>query len=318
MSWVFDAPTGVYKDHALSSKIREEAAADTLFSRFVSPERGYGKGKGQSVTITRVMQLPVAGKVSELDRLPTGRPAIDTVSKTVSEWGFAIETTEFEENLTHFDLRNKFQRMLRDQMRITMDKMVADALKSTPLKAVGTGTSGSPTTAFDNVTYTGSPTIATTTNTRNIQIADLREIHDRLRGDNKAPGYRNGKYVGILSTKAARGIKSDSEYKDWLSPTTAEPFISGRLKDVEGFALFECNNFDALDNSIQGGNTGEALFFGDDGGFLATVQDPELRAGLPEDLGRFRKVGWVGTLEAGLTWTTQETARVCHWSAAGA
>jgi N4-gp56 family major capsid protein len=301
MSWSFDAPSGVYKDHTLSSKIREAAIADAQFMRFARPETGFGKGKGQSVTITKVFPLALAARVSELDRLPSGRPAITTTSITVSEWGFKIPMTEFEKNLTHFDLTNQFQRVLRDQMKLTMDDMVADAFKSTPIKYTPQTTG-----AVINTASTFSTANA------NLSIADLRQIHDYLRGL-KAPKYKNGKYVGILSTKAARGIKNDPEYKDWQAPTDSGPFKDGRLRDVEGFMLIETNNTDSLDDTMGTGSVlGEAVFFGEDAVALATVDEPELRAGIPEDLGRFRDVGWVGTLEAGLVWAEAGYARVIH------
>lgn len=304
MAWVWDAPSGTYKNHALSSDIRRQAMADALFMRFSRPEPGYGKKRGESVTITRILQLPLAGRVSETERLPSGRPAISTKSVTVSKWGFKVEMTEFEENLTHFDLRNQFQRMLRDQIALTMDKMVADAFKTTLIKAIPTDTID---VTFDT---DGTPS---TTASANITVAHLRRIHDYLHGTLKAPRYRNGKYVGILSTAAARGIKNDPEYREWQAPTTAEPFISGRLKDVEGFSLFETNHFDALDNDVgTNGVLGESVFFGDDGTFLAEVMSPELRAGIPEELGTFRTVGWVGTIEAGLVWDIASAARVIH------
>lgn len=304
MAWTWDAPTGTYRNHFLSSRIRREAAADAQFMRFLRAERGYGKGKGESVTITRVLQLPLAGKVGETDRLPSGRPAISTKQVAVSEWGFKIEMTKFEENLTHFDITNQFQQMLRDQMRLTLDKMAADALKTTVYKAIPTAASS---TVFDT---DGTPSTQADVN---LGVSNLRDIHDELKGTLKAPPFRNGRYIGILSTRAARGIKNDPEYKDWQAPTTSDPFMTGRLRDVEGFALFETNHFDALDNDIgSSGILGEAIFFGADAGFLATVEEPELRAGIPEDLGRFRDVGWVGTIEAGLTWDLAAQARVIH------
>ena len=300
--WVWDAPSGVFKDHALSSRIREAAIADAQFMRFARPESGFGKGKGQSITMTRVFPLPMAARVSELDRLPSGRPAIDTLSITVSEWGFKIPMTEFEKNLTHFDLTNQFQRVLRDQMKLTMDDMVATAFKATPYKYIPVSTGG----VFDT---DGTPSTQADVN---LSIADLRAIHDELRAL-KVPKYRNGKYVGILSTKAARGIKNDPEYKDWQAPTTSGPFMDARLRDVEGFMLIETNHADALSDSLGSGSVlGESVFFGADPVVLATVDEPELRAGLPEDLGRFRDVGWVGTIESGLVWDTASYARVIH------
>ena len=77
--------------------------------------------------------------------------------------------------------------------------------------------------------------------------------------------------------------------------------------------LIETNHFDALANAIGTGSVlGEAIFFGEDPVALATVDEPELRAGIPEDLGRFRDTGWVGTLEAGLIWDLAASARVVY------
>lgn len=303
MSWTFDAPSGTYKNHALSTDIRRQALAETQFMKFARAEPGYGKGKGESVTITRILALPLAGRVSETDRLPSGRPAIETKQVRVHQWGFKIPMTEFEKHLTHFDLMNVFQQALKDQIRLTMDKMVADAAKLTPIKYTPTAGGG---------TFVTNGTVATLS-TRNLGIQDLRRIADQLSGDLKVPRYRNGKYIGILSTAAARGIKNDPEYKDWLAPSTSEPLLTGRLKDVEGFALFETNHFDALDNTAGTSTVlGESIFFGADSLGLVRIIDPEIRAGLPEELGTFREVGWVGTLEAFLTWEQAAQARVIH------
>lgn len=307
MAWVYDAPSGTYKNHALSTKIRREAIADVQFMKFMSAEPGYGKNRGENVTITRILKLPLAGRVSETDRLPSGRPAIQTKAVAVSQWGFKIPITEFERHLTHFNIMDPFQAALRDQISLTMDDMAATALKTTVYKYIPTITGG----AFDT---DGTPTA---TSDQNLSIADLRKIHDEFRQTLKCPKYRNGKYVGILSTRAARGIKNDPEYKDWLAPTTSEPLLSGRLKDVEGFALFESNHADALaDLAGASTTTGEAVFFGADGGFLVQIMAPEIRAGVPEELGTLQEVGWVGTLEAGLTWETAALSRVIHVTSA--
>lgn len=303
MSWTYDAPSGTYKNHALSTQIRREAIADVQFMKFFRPEPGYGKKKGESVTITRVMQLPLATRVTESERLPSGRPAITTKQVGVSQWGFKIPVTEFEQHLTHFDIMDPFQAALRDQISLTMDKMCADALKLTPIKYV-------PLTTGYNLDTDGS---ATGVSDRNLQVQDLRRVWDELYGTLKCPTFKNGKYVGILSTQAARGLKNDPEYKDWLAPTTSDPLLSGKLKDIEGFTLYETNHFDAMDNLVgTSTTTGEAIFFGADAGGLVRIMDPEIRAGIPEELGTFREVGWVGTIEAFLVWEQAANARAVH------
>ena len=305
MSWTFDAPTGTYRNHALSSQIRREAIENTRFMQFLRAEPGYGKQKGDSVTITRILKLPLATRVGETDRLPSGRPAIETKTVSVSQWGFKIPVTEFEKNLSHFNIMDPFQQALRDQISLTMDVMASDAMKLTPVKYVPTSTGG---------TFSTNGTAAALSD-RNLGISDLRQIYDRLADDLKVPAYKNGKYVGILSTKAARGIKNDPEYKDWLAPTTSDPLRSGKLIDCEGFTLFESNHHDALDQLVGSSTTtGEAVFFGADAAGIVRIMDPDIRAGIPEELGTFREVGWVGTIEAFLTWEKASLARVIHVS----
>lgn len=303
MSWTFDAPSGTYKNFALSKDIRREALADAQFMRFMRAEPGFGKGKGESVTITRVLNLPLATRISETDLLPSGRPAIQTKQVATSEWGFKIPVTDYEKRLTHFNIMDPFQQVLRDQITLTMDSMAATALKLTPVKYT-------PTATGFNLETDGT---ASGVSDRNLQVSDLRNIHDHLHGDLKTPPFRGGRYVGILSTKAARGIKNDSEYKDWLAPTTSEPLMSGRLKSIEGFDLFETNHFDAMDNTAGTSTVlGEAIFFGMDAGGLVEVMTPEIRMGIPEDLGRFAEVGWVAIIDAFLVWETATLARAVH------
>ena len=50
-TWTFDAPTGVYKNHAMSENLRNAAIAEHKFMQFVATEAGYGRKKGESITI---------------------------------------------------------------------------------------------------------------------------------------------------------------------------------------------------------------------------------------------------------------------------
>lgn len=307
MAWAYDAPSGTFKNHTLSSKIRTQAVADAKFMKYLTIEPGFGKHKGESVTITRILRLPMANRVGETDRLPYGRPPIETKQVTISEWGYKVPVTQFERDLMTFDIMNPIQAALRTQIELTMDVMAANALKLTPIKYV-------PTSTGFNLTTNGTPS---GTADRALNVQDLRELHDYMSGELKIPTYANGKYVLIGSTKALRGIKDDPEYKAWLAPTTSEPMTSGAIKDIEGFHIVETNNYgyeeDALEN-LAGSSTvlGEAIAFGADAGGLLQVQAPEIRMGVPEDLGRFRDVGWVGTVEAFLVWERASLARAVH------
>lgn len=307
MAWQYDAPSGVYKNFTLSDKVRRQAMAKTVFFKYLNPEPGFGRKKGESVTITRILRLPLANRVGETDRLPGGRPPVETKTVKVSEWGYKVPMTVWETDLTYFDLPNNVEGVLRDQIEMTMDVMAADAFKLTPIKYTPTSTGFSLNT---------NGTIAAVSD-RNISVSDLRAIHDYLAGDLKSPTFANGKYVGILSTQAARGLKNDPEYKDWFAPSTSQPLIDGILKDIENFTLIESNNFGYERNALAkfagtSTTTGEAVFFGSDAAGLLEIQSPEIRMGVKEDLGRFYEVGWVGKLESFLTWEKASLARVVH------
>jgi hypothetical protein len=303
MAWQYHAPSGAYRNHALSKKIRDEAEPFLQAFRFLRPEPGFGKGRGESLTITRIDALPLAHRVTETDRLPSGRPVISTKQVSLSPWGFKVPVTQLEKHLTHFNIHDPFQRALRNQIARTKDVMAIDAFKQTPLKYVPTASGA---TITDNGTPSG-------TADRNLGIQDLRRIHDEL-VYNKADPFMNGRYVGILSVQAARGIKNDPEYKDWQAPTTRGPFISGRLeRDVEGFALFETNHVDALARFAgQSTVAGEAIFFGADAAILLSTLMPELRMGVPDELGLVQDFGWVAEMEAHLVEERAALARVMH------
>lgn len=303
MSWTFDAPSGTYRNHALSTKIRRQSVADTQFFRFLTPEPGFGRKRGESVTITRMLRLPLATRVSEIQQLPSGRPAIETKQVRVSQWGYKVPVTEFEQHLTHYDIMDPIQATLREQIALTMDEMAADAFKLTPVKYIPTTTGGT----FDT------DGVPSTLSNANLSVNDLRRIHDMLSGSLLVPKARGGKYIGILSTRAARGLKNDPEYKEWIAPTSSQPLMDGMLKSIEGFELIESNHTDALADLVGSSTTtGEAVFFGADAAGLLSIMPPEIRRGIPENLGTFVDVGWVGTCEAFLTWEKASLARVVH------
>jgi len=331
MAWTYDAPTGVFKDHALSSKIRENAIQRTFFARFVRPEPNYGKGRGQSITITRILQLGRAGRISEIETVPVVTPTIDTKAISVSEWGVQMELTEFQKNLTHFNIQNQYQRLLRNNMLLTVDGMCIEALNAAKLCLIPT--TGSPAGVLDS---DGTPS---TTATANVTAATVKKAKDLLVQRGKQP-FANGRYVAAFTNTAARGLRDDAESKAWFQNTAAggNLYTSGGIGGtdskipmgsapsaeymgrIENVDCYEVNplSTDTLMPDLAGASTvcGNGFVFGDDALFFAEVQKPELRAEQPRDLGRLQAVGWVGTMEAGLVWDTAAQGNVIRITSA--
>lgn len=322
MTWAWDAPTGVYKDHALSQKIRMNAVQRMIFARFVRPEPGYGKGKGQSITITRILQLGRAARIEENDGIPVVSANISTKSVTVSLWGVKMELTEFEENLTYYNLRNRYQQLLRNNIELTVDGMIAEAMVASPVKFIPTSGGG----VFDT---DGTPS---TLADANWTIATIQKCRDNLVRRKKMP-LPNGRFVAVMTVTAARGLRNDTVAATWFAQTSSQNMRTGGLGHdavlpggmtptaeymgrIENVDCYEINPTDATFplTDLAGSSTvcGEGLVFGDDAAFLAEVQKPELRAGIPQELGTKREVGWVGTMEAGLVWDDAAESAVIH------
>ena len=84
---------------------------------------------------------------------------------------------------------------------------------------------------------------------------------------------------------------------------------------MENIRFIEVNHTSALSASLgASGVLGEGVFFGQDAVAMALVEDPELRAGIPEDYGRRKSVAWYGILEFGVIWDTANAgeARIVH------
>ncbi len=311
-SWTYDAPTGTYKNHAMSSKIREAAIAEAKFMQYVDPEDGFGKGKGESVTITRIANIdePTSAKLVEGQPIPEDTFSISTVQITVSEWGRSVPFTSLAKDLASFDIENKIQMKLKDQMKLSMDRAAAAAFKQAKVKAIPDGDG---TTTFDT------DGVASTTSDGNMKMSHVEAIRDYMKTTLHVPPYKDDMYICLASTKALRGLKNDTRWEQWKIYRTPEVKEKGEVGAIEGVVFVEITNTNCLSGSLgSGGVLGEAVFFGADAVAMAVAEDPELRVGVPKDFGRANSIAWYGILEFGIIWDTANDgeARIVHCTSA--
>jgi N4-gp56 family major capsid protein len=308
-SWQFDAPSGVYKNHALSSDIRMAAIAQTRFVQFTMLENGYGRKKGESVTITRVsnVDVPDDDTLVELERIPEDEFSLSTQAIPAEERGRAIPYSSLATDLGHFDLENAIQKKLRDQLALRMDITASSAFKEGRIKAVPDGT------ASLDIATNGTPAA---TATANLNVYHVEEIRDYMFSTLHLAPYVDGDYMCLASTKALRGIKRDPNWEKWKTYADAEAKASGEVGRIESVRFVEINNPQALRRDLGTNDVlGEAVFFGDDPVAMANVLDPELRAKESEDYGRSRGVAWYGIYGFGQIWGDSANpgeARVVH------
>lgn len=306
--WTFDAPSGTYKNFSLSADLRSAAVAESKFMQFVRPESGYGRKQGESITIARVsnIPLPTSGKLQEGHKIPEDTITISTVAITVSEWGRAVPYTSLAEDLSKYDMESIVQQELMKQMRLIMDAAAASAFKTCKVKARSTSVSA---LSFDTA---GAFTAA---GTNQLSVSHVEQIRDYMYKDLLIPAYEGDDYICLVSTKAKRGLLSDSSWEDWHKYTDPQAKYNGEIGRIENIRFIETNNNNALANASGVNSIGEAIFFGSDAVVMAVALDPELRAGIPGDFGRQKAVAWYGIMDFGLVWDTANPgeAKVVHF-----
>ena len=305
--WQFDAPSGVFKSHAMSQTLYMAALENSVFMDFMQPVDGYGRKKGDTVTLTRIaaMTEPSSPDLTEGERIPEDQYSISTTSITVNEIGRAVPFTSFAEDLTFFDLENGIQRRLRDQMRLSLDTKAATAYKTAQVKYIPTGVAAG---TFDT------DGTASTSATANWNVFHIEEVRDYMFDTLYTPPWEGDDYVAIFRTLGLRGIKRDPAWEEWHKYTDPQAKYNNEIGRIENVRHVETNHSNALGKKGTGSGLGEGVVFGQDSVAMAEVLTPELRAEVKGDFGRSRAVAWYGILNFGIIWDTANAgqARIVH------
>ncbi len=308
-SWTFDAPTGTYKNFALSSKLWEAAVENSLFMDHVDPVPGYGRKMGETVTLVRVKNItePTSANLDEGIRIPEDEFDLSTTSISVRELGRAVPYTNLSLDLSKYDILNPIQRKLREQMRLVLDAKAATAFKTAKVKYVPTGATAA------TITTNGTPGTSALVNMNMYHVEQIRDyMYDTL----FVPPLDGGDYLGIFRTLGLRGIKQDSDWEEWHKYNDPQAKFNGEVGRIEGVRFMETNHATALGKIGTGSVLGEGVIFGEDAVAMAEAMTPELRAAIPGDFGRSKAVAWYGILEFGIIWDTGNAgeAKIVHVS----
>lgn len=307
--WQFDAPTGTFKQHALSQRLYEAAVQRSVFVDHCRPVEGFGKKQGENVTLTRISNIaePTSANLIEGERIPEDTFVVTTTSITVKEIGRSVPFTSFAQDLSFFDIENPIQNKLIDQMRLVLDTKASVAFKAGLIKYTPTGFSS------ETVTTNGTPGAQAT---ENMNVYHCEEIRDYMFDTLNVPPADGEDYVGIFRTLGMRGIKRDPAWETWHKYTDPQAKYNAEVGRLENIRFIETNHSTALGKIGASSVLGEGVVFGQDAVAMAEVLTPEMRAGIPQDFGRSKAVAWYGILEFGVIWTTANAgeAKIIHVS----
>jgi len=291
-TWTFDAPTGVQKNHALSDDLKMAAVAESVLMEYVWTVPGYGRNKGESVTIPRFSTIaePTNALLSEGSRIPEDSFTVSSRAVTVSEYGRAVPYTNLARELTHFDLEQPIQRRLREQLSLVFDTVVSAALRATQIVY-------RPTT---EVTFAISTTGVRAAAGSNLNYFHVETMRDYMYDTLFAKPYQGDDYIFCGRTFALRGVKRDPTFEEWHKYGDPEIKRTGETGRIENVVFVQSNHSQAFQSNST---CGEGVMFGDEAVAMAEVVSPELRAALPADFGRALSVAWYAILGFRGIWT---------------
>lgn len=303
-TWSLDAPSGVFKQHALSEKIYQASVAESKFMDHVKPISGFGKKMGENVTLKRVASLtePTSATLVEGVRIPEDALTLSTKAVTVSEIGRSVPFTSFAEDLSDLDLEGTIQGELRRQMTLYLDTLAGTAFQGGQIKYMPTGLA----TSTINTAGTASAASA------NMNVWHAETIRDYLYDTLKAAPAEGDDYIGIFRTLGIRGLKRDADWEEWHKYTNPAAKFNGEVGRIESIRFIETNH--SVLAELASTTLGEGVVFGADAVVMAEAMAPELRAAIPSDFGRSKAVAWYGIVGFDVVWDTGNSgqAKIVH------
>lgn len=301
-TWTYDAPTGVYKNHALSDKLMETAVQKMTMVPFTSKVKQFGRRMGETINLQFWKELDVPTNYGELDedtRVPIDKLEMGTRAITIKEWGRGVEYTNLMQELSKFDPKTGAQKKLVIQMQKCMDIAAANGFKNAKICFIPTSLTGG---TWD---IDGTPSTPATVN---LTKAHMGVIRDYMANDLHVPFYEGDHYVGTFATKGLRGLKDDQGIEDWFKYLRKGDLIfKSEIGRVEQIRLVEVTHEDAFSNGVGTGSVlGEGIVFGDEGCARVEVDFPHLRAqaNYKGDFGRRSAVIWYGIVVFDIYWDT--------------
>jgi N4-gp56 family major capsid protein len=292
-NWAVNSQGGHLTNNKLSKQLRYQALPMYVYRQFAQiKDEGLGRKSGDTVYFDKVLRINTkGGSLSETSTVPSNLIKVVKDSVVVVEWGNSVDYTKKLEDLAEWDVNNIFLRGLRDDMAEVLDSAAYVPFTTAKMVAVATSTA--------STVFTSNGT-ATATANASISDKNWRDIVDEMKRK-QCPkiGGRKGYYGCILSIRSMRGVYDFLQaMAQYTEPEYRYNSEVGKYYDARGM---EDNAFlsDAVGTSAAFGN---GFFFGEDALSEAIAVPEYTAADVPQDLGRQRKVGWLGTMQFKKTW----------------
>lgn len=277
---------GAASEH-LSKKVRWVATNKARLDQFCSKDSDYGKNRGETMDFVLYGDISEArderSVLDEFEPVPIRKHEMRRISFRATEYGKGMGYTGKAQLLSELTPGDKCTKALRRHHTRTLDKEAYLEMRKCPAQYVATGTAAG--TMYTE--GTGSVAAAAGSNLNKYhadRIVDFMDEHEALAGE-------NGLYYGIVSVRAARGMKDSlidiKQYteKGYTTAAKGEVGTWERVKYVQ-------DNLMLLKSIGTGGVGGEAFFVGRDILLRGYALKMQIRSKSGEDFGRNPALAW--------------------------
>lgn len=291
--------------YQLSNQIRLVGQTMQRFRQFARMEGAFGPNMGNVYRFTKVSNLNVRGRmIGELDDIPEATDTKSYGECTIAEYGLQIKWSWLASLLNQLSLEDLNVIQLRNDAASVLDELAAYPLVTGDVIYTPTGGYSS-----KDATLSTNGT-APAVSTRPIQLWDIENIVDEMRGRFKIPGYGTQQaYVGMVNIQGSSGIKRDGDFIERSKYAQPDKLLTGEIGMYYNTRFVEETN--VLRNMPGGG--GEMVFMGDDAIMGLEVQPLELQCGFGGNFQYGRVKGlrwcWVGGFTAPWSYRTDSQTR---------
>lgn len=294
----------------LSDELRRATYPLYEFRQFVRPESSESR-VGEIHYFNRIGRVTtIVGAIGEQEQLiPLGIPTISRGQVVIKDYGAYHEFTERLERFAEWDVQQVLIDTLRLNMAHNLDVLVAQTMKSTPIKAI-------PSSATATTIATAPP--YPQAGASGLKSEHIKDVIDYFRLTLQVPPYDGSHYICIAHGAGIR-VLYDQITDAWLKYTSPEYFFRSEVAQWYGTRIIQTNNSDALSSAAGTGTTRtpEAIFLAFDPVIEVVSIPEEIRLEtVANTFGRVKRVAWFFSGGWALTWDTPNPGecRVIHFT----
>lgn len=316
---VWTTQSGFLSNGKLSKDFQKSAQPLLRFRQFVSLKDALGKKEGESYNWLRVANVGTyGGKLTETNTMHETTQALTLGTMTVTEYGNSLPFTLKLETLSEFEMKDIIRGGLLDDAVKCIDGDIEREFNATPLRYVGSSTTGYA------LTTNGT---ATATNTSILNSYHVRKIVTELKKRN-VPGWGsiNGDYSCIASLEAMESLAGALETVSSYTESGYKTLLAGEVGRWYGTRFVEdrfASRFTysstartATAKSWGQAQSLDAYFFGSPTVVEGLVIREEIRQKLVTDYGRSKGLAWYMLGGWKIFWETEANARIIKWDSA--